>query len=132
MLQCTAVTETPVAEVLVALLDLRGGPGDPRDAMVGDCFLLCELGEHDESVEHAAHLWTAEPHGGRDLWFLWAGAGAHRVYRFATLPPCPAVLRDFGTGAVEPCLFFARHRPHAHSFSVADPLADLIAPTPDD
>ncbi len=98
MLQCTAVTEIPVPEALVALLDLEGGPDDPRDAMADDCFLLCELGEHDESVEHAAHLWTAEPHGEQDLWLLWAGTGAHRVYRFATPPPCPVVLCDFRTG----------------------------------
>ncbi|MEU2821549.1 hypothetical protein ABZ763_04500 [Streptomyces bacillaris] len=76
MLQCTAVTEIPVPEALVALLDLEGGPDDPRDAMADDCFLLCELGEHDESVEHATHLWTAEPHGEQDLWLLWAGTGA--------------------------------------------------------
>ncbi|WP_411084309.1 hypothetical protein [Streptomyces sp. cmx-18-6] len=127
MLQCTAVTEIPQGEALVALVDMRGGPDDPEDLLAANNFLLCVLGEHDEETEHAAHLWTAETRGSRDLWFLWAGTAAHRVYRFAVLRMCPASLRNFDEGTVRRCGFFDEHQPRAHSFQVADPLGELLA-----
>ncbi|MBV7248265.1 hypothetical protein [Streptomyces sp. MW-W600-10] len=128
MLQCTAVTDVPFFEALLALADMEGGPRHPPDVLGQDDFLLCELGEHDEAAEHAAHLWAADVPDGddRDLWFLWTGAGAHRVYRFGTLPLCPALLRDLATRAATPCAYFDHH-PGPHSFSVTDPLGDLIS-----
>ncbi|WP_405187873.1 hypothetical protein [Streptomyces anulatus] len=127
MLQCTAVTDVPLIEALVALAGMEGGPGHPQDVLVQDDFLLCELGEHGEVAEHAAHVWTADvPDDDRDLWLLWTGTGAHRVHRFDTLPLCPALLRDLVTRAVTSCAYFDHH-PGPHSFSVTDPLGDLIA-----
>ncbi|WP_097955423.1 MULTISPECIES: hypothetical protein [unclassified Streptomyces] len=127
MLQCTAVTDVPLIEALVALAGMEGGPEHPQDVLVQDDFLLCELGEHGEAAEHAAHAWTADvPDDDRDLWLLWTGTGAHRVHRFDTLPLCPALLRDLVTRAVTSCAYFDHH-PGPHSFSVTDPLGDLIA-----
>ncbi|MFE1365182.1 hypothetical protein ACFW84_13200 [Streptomyces anulatus] len=37
----------------------------------------------------------------------------------------PALLRDLGTRAVTSCAYFDHH-PGPHSFSVTDPLGDLI------
>ncbi|MGW6468833.1 hypothetical protein [Streptomyces rubiginosohelvolus] len=86
-----------------------------------------ELGEHDEAAEHAAHLGTAdEPGDDRDPWLLWAGVGTHRVYRFAGLPLCPALLRDLATRTVTSCAYFDHH-PGPHSWAVTDPLGDQIA-----
>ncbi|WDG31276.1 hypothetical protein N7925_24585 [Streptomyces sp. CA-278952] len=126
MLQCTAVTVVPFVEALLALATMEGGPEHPPDVLAQDDFLLCELGEHDEAAEHAAHIWTADvPDVERDLWLLWAGTGAHRVYRFATLPLCPALLRDLVTRAVTSCAYLDHH-PGPHSWTVTDPLGDLI------
>ncbi|MFD5644822.1 hypothetical protein ACFWIP_24325, partial [Streptomyces anulatus] len=75
---------------------------------------------------HAAHLWTADVPDDRDLWFLWSGTGAHRVHRLDTLRLCPAVLREMATRTVATCAFFDHH-PGPHSFSVTDPLGELIA-----
>ncbi|WP_432149169.1 hypothetical protein [Streptomyces sp. bgisy029] len=86
---------------------------------------MCELGEHDEATEHAAHLWTADTPEDQDLWFLWTGSGAHRLYRLDVLPLCPAVLRHLATGAIAVCEYFDHH-PGPHSFSVTDPLGELI------
>ncbi|MFH8880544.1 hypothetical protein [Streptomyces californicus] len=126
MLQCTAVTDIPYAEALLALATMDGGPAHPADYVEQDDFVLCELGEHDESVEHAAHLWLAETTFGEELWLLWSGDGAHRVHRLDVLPVCPARLRVLATGAVTLCAFFDHHS-GPHSFSVTDPLGDLIA-----
>ncbi|WP_069743504.1 hypothetical protein [Streptomyces sp. EN23] len=126
MLQCTAVTQVPYAEALLALATMEGGPAHPPDVVEAEDFVLCELGDHDESAEHAAHLWTADTPDDQDLWFLWSGAGAHRVHRLHTLRPCPAVLRELATHTVTTCAFFDHH-PGPHSFSVTDPLGDLIA-----
>ncbi|MFE6912841.1 hypothetical protein [Streptomyces rubiginosohelvolus] len=127
MLQCTAVTDVPFHEALLALASMEGGPEHPPDVLAEDEFLLCELGEHDEAAEHAAHLWTVDvPGEDRDLWLLWAGVGTHRVYRFADLPLCPALLRDLATRTVTSCAYFDHH-PGPHSWTVTDPLGDLIA-----
>lgn len=126
MLQCTAVTQVPYPETLLALATMEGGPTHPPDIVEPEDFVLCELGDHDESAEHAAHLWTADTSDDRDLWFLWSGTGAHRVHRLDTLPLCPAVLRELATRAVTLCAYFDHH-PGPHSFSVTDPLGDLIA-----
>ncbi|MEI7030679.1 hypothetical protein [Streptomyces pratensis] len=126
MLQCTAVTDVPLAECLLALTTMEGGPDHPPGVLARDDFLLCELAEHDESAEHAAHLWTAGTPDDRDLWFLWSGSGAHRVHRLDTVPLCPARLRDLATRTVTTCAFFNRH-PGPHSWAVTDPLGELIA-----
>ncbi|MFE2296338.1 hypothetical protein [Streptomyces sp. NPDC059452] len=131
VLQCTAVTGTPIVEALVALADMEEGPDDPREALARD-FLLCELGEHDESTEHAAHLCAAEGRYDRDLWFMWAGSETHRVYRFAALSLCPATLHDFDRGSIRQCLLFFGHRPRTHSFHVTDPLGALITEDTDE
>ncbi|MFJ4963584.1 hypothetical protein EES43_19290 [Streptomyces sp. ADI96-02] len=125
MLQCTAVTEVPYAEALLALATMEGGPGRPPDALAPDEFLLCELGEHDESVQHAAHLWAADTPDDRDLWFLWSGTGAHRVHGLDTLSLCPALYRDLIAHTVSACAFFDHH-PGPHSWAVTDPLGDLL------
>ncbi|MFF0331235.1 hypothetical protein ACFYUM_01545 [Streptomyces fimicarius] len=126
MLQCTAVTQVPYPETLLALATMEGGPTHPPDIVEPEDFVLCELGDHDESAEHAAHLWTADTPDRRDLWFFWSGTGAHRVHRLDTLPLCPAVLRVLATRSVTTCAYFDHH-PGPHSFSVTDPLGDLIA-----
>ncbi|MGA5043269.1 hypothetical protein [Streptomyces arboris] len=101
MLQCTAVTPVPYHEALLALATMEGGSEHPPDVLAPDEFLLCELGEHDESTEHAAYLWAAEtPDVDQDLWLLWTGTGAHRLYRLDVLPLCPAILRNFVTSTV--------------------------------
>lgn len=92
MLQCTAVTQVPYAAALLALSMMEGGPVHPPDVLDQDDFLLCELADHDETAEHAAHLWTADVPDDRDLWFRWSGTGAHRLHRLDTLRLCPAVL----------------------------------------
>ncbi|MEI5035242.1 hypothetical protein RB201_28830 [Streptomyces sp. S1A(2023)] len=126
MLQCTAVTQVPYAETLLALATMEGGPVHPPDVLDQDDFLLCELADHDDTAEHAAHLWTADVPDDRDLWFLWSGTGAHRVHRLDTLRLCPAVLRELATRTVTTCAYFDHHT-GPHSFSVTDPLGDLIA-----
>lgn len=127
MLQCTAVTPVPFAEALLALATMEGGPEHPADVLDQDDFLLCELGEHDESVEHAGHLWAADiPGEDQDLWLRWTGSGTHRVYRLDVLPLCPALLRDFVMRTVTLCAYFDHH-PGPHSFSVTDPLGELIS-----
>ncbi|WP_424568170.1 hypothetical protein [Streptomyces sp. CH-036] len=81
---------------------------------------------HGEAAEHAAHLWTVDvPGEDRDRWLLWAGVGTHRVYRFATLPLCPALLRDLATRTVTSCAYFDHH-PGPQSWAVKDPLGDHI------
>lgn len=102
MLQCTAVTDVPEADVLAALTTMPGGPDDPRDTRL-DGHVLCELGEHDEQAEHAARLWAADPPVMRDLWLLWTGTGTRRVRRCVGLRPCPAVLRRLSTDSVCQC-----------------------------
>ncbi|MGW8986848.1 hypothetical protein ACWGQ9_29885 [Streptomyces parvus] len=127
MLQCTAVTDVPFHEALLALATTEGGPEHPPDVLAEDEFLLCELGEHDEAAEHAAHLWAADvPGDDRDLWFLWTGSGSHRVYRFAALSLCPALLRDLANRTATSCAYFDHH-PGPHSWAVTDPLGDLLA-----
>lgn len=127
MLQCTAVTETPVGEALVALVRMKGAPDDPDEHLAEKPYLLCELGEHTDDTEHAAHLWTAETEPPRDLWFLWTVSGAHRIYhRFATLTMCPAKFTDVDEGYRQWCGLFDGH-PHAHSFHVTDPLREALA-----
>lgn len=134
MLQCTAVTAVPYYEALLALATMEGGPEHPPEVLAPDEFLLCELGEHDDAVEHAAHVWTAQTTDDRDLWLFWAGTGAHRVHRLDVVRLCPAVLRDLVTRTVTVCAYFDHH-PGPHSFSVTDPLGELITeradPDPD-
>ncbi|MEW1611431.1 MULTISPECIES: hypothetical protein [unclassified Streptomyces] len=127
MLQCTAVTRVPLSDVLDALVTMDGGPDDPPQALALTYYLLCELGEHDARTEHAALLWPAEVPSKPALWFFWTGDGPEdRVHRVVTVPWCPAVLRNFATGAVLQCAFFDRHAA-SHSWGVTDPLGDLIA-----
>ncbi|WP_103533620.1 hypothetical protein [Streptomyces sp. SM11] len=126
MLQCTAVTQVPPDEVLSALTTSDGQPDEPPDGLGPDHFLLCELAGHDEHIEHAAHLWPAETPSAPAPWFFWTGTGADLVHRVDTVPWCPAVLRHLGTGVVRLCAFFDHHVA-PHSWSVTDPLGDLIA-----
>ncbi|MFJ1593282.1 hypothetical protein ACIOD0_24020 [Kitasatospora albolonga] len=125
MLQCTAVTRLPIMEALVALTTMEGGPGHPPDVLV-EAFVLCELAGHDETAEHASHLYTADTRDNRDLWFRWTGTGAHRVYRFDVVPRCLAELHELRTDLIEQCVLFHDHRPRDHSFSVTDPLHEAI------
>ncbi|MBD2828067.1 hypothetical protein ID875_06405 [Streptomyces globisporus] len=60
MLQCTAITNLPHDEALPALLAMDDCPDDAEDLLDDKPYVLCELGEHDETTEHAARLWTAE------------------------------------------------------------------------
>ncbi|MEU3060623.1 hypothetical protein [Streptomyces subrutilus] len=126
MLQCTAYTEIPKIDALVALTVMEGGPEQPPDALgLSDDFLLCELGEHDEHTEHAAQLWTADAPAVQDLWLFWTGTGTHRTYKFAELPPCPASILRKSVKRGQACLFYVGH-PAAHSWRVADPLGQLL------
>ncbi len=124
VLQCTALTGIPEADAASLLLTMRGGPDDLSEACL-DEYVLCELGEHDERVEHAVLIWCAQPPAARDLWLFWAGVGAHRIYRFARLPRCPAVMRRIPAGAVRTCRLFDRHST-PHSWDVTDPLRDVL------
>ncbi|MFB6909159.1 hypothetical protein ACFCWB_33270 [Streptomyces bacillaris] len=129
VLQCTAVTQLPPGETLVALLGMRDGPDDADDYLADKGIVLCELGDHTDDIEHAARLWSAESEPPLDLWFRWTmGSGAHRIYhRFATVPACPAILRTMEDDSRQWCGFFAEHHPLPHSFDVVDPLRDAIA-----
>ncbi|MFD5644375.1 hypothetical protein ACFWIP_21965, partial [Streptomyces anulatus] len=84
MLQCTAVTQVPYAETLLALATMEGGPEHPPDVVEPEDFVLCELGDHDESAEHAAHRGGPDVTGEPDVWVGWWGSGAHRVQRLGT------------------------------------------------
>ncbi|SCK58741.1 hypothetical protein YUWDRAFT_05463 [Streptomyces sp. AmelKG-D3] len=125
VLQCTAVTATPQLEALEALEEMEGGPDDADSHLDHHEHLLCRLSEHDETTEHAAHLWTAETNPSRGLWLLWTGASAHRVYRFAVFAECPAVLHDVEQGSRQWCGLPGDHA-LPHSFHVKDPLRDLL------
>lgn len=87
VLQCTALTEVPEVEALVALITMEGAPRNPLDVLSPDDFLLCELAEHDEGAEHSAHLWTAEQSSGRELWMFWADSGARCTSSTPRLTP---------------------------------------------
>lgn len=126
MLQCTGFTELPEMGARVALMGLEGGPGAAPEAPDLDEFLLCELGEHDEGIEHAAQLWSASARAGRDLWMFWTDADQRRTFRFTELLPCPAVIHRLSVKEGDACVLYDRH-PAAHSWDVADPLADLMA-----
>ncbi|MFJ7061260.1 hypothetical protein ACK8N7_14375 [Streptomyces griseobrunneus] len=136
MLQCTAFATVPEMGALVVLTAMNAEPGRTPDVPGVpevpelDDMLLCELGEHDDGTEHAAQLWAGEMDAARDLWMFWADAatdtGMRRKFRFAELPPCPAVMRTLATGEREVCVLFDRHCA-AHSWDVTDPLADLMA-----
>ncbi|MFJ4706746.1 hypothetical protein ACIP6I_18115 [Streptomyces anulatus] len=128
MLQCTAFTELPEMGARVALMGLEDGPGQASEAPDLDDFLLCELGEHEEGVEHAAQLWSASAPVGRDLWMFWTDteSGARRKFRFAELLPCPAVIHRLSVKDGDACMLYDRH-PATHSWDVTDPLADLMA-----
>ncbi|MEW2067644.1 hypothetical protein [Streptomyces sp. NPDC007346] len=150
MLQCTAFAEVPEMGMLVVLTAMNAEPG-PAPGVPGvsgapgvpgvpgaldgpgvtdlpelDDMLLCELGEHDEATEHAAQLWAGEMSATRDLWMFWVDADGRRKFRFAELPPCPAVMRTLATDEREVCVLFDRHAA-PHSWDVTDPLADLMA-----
>ncbi|WP_306340388.1 hypothetical protein [Streptomyces sp. AS13] len=127
VLQCTTVTPLPTGEALAALLAMPGGPDDAADHLADMAFVLCELGEHTDETEHAAHLWTAEAQPPPGLWFLWTGNdGGLRVHhRFATLTMCPARLHDLREDSRRWCGLFEDH-PGRHSFDVSDPLRELL------
>ncbi len=75
MLQCTALTNIPEIQALVALTTMPGGPDNPPDTGM-DGHALCELGEHDaQHTQHAARLWAVHPPATHDLWLLWTGTG---------------------------------------------------------
>ncbi|MYV63629.1 hypothetical protein GTW37_35155 [Streptomyces sp. SID4931] len=126
MLQCTAFTELPEMGARVALMGLEDEPGEATEAPELDDFLLCELGEHEEGVEHAAQLPSVSASGGRDLWMFWTDGDGRRKFRFAELLPCPAVIHRLSVKDGDACVLFDRH-PAAHSWDVTDPLADLMA-----
>jgi len=132
VLQCTAFAAVPEMGALVVLTAMNAEPGRTADVPGVpevpelDDMLLCELGEHDEETEHAAQLWAGEMDAARDLWMFWADGDGRRKFRFAELPPCPAVMRTLATGEREVCVLFDRHSA-AHSWDVTDPLADLMA-----
>ncbi|MEU3215609.1 hypothetical protein [Streptomyces sp. NPDC006971] len=92
MLQCTALTDVPEMDVLVALTTMPGGPANPPDTGL-DGYALCELAapdhQHRGRTEHAARLWAVEPPAAHDLWLLWTGTGERRTYRIAELPRAP-------------------------------------------
>lgn len=124
MLQCTAVTGLPETDTAAVLMAMRGGPEDPAEACV-DGYVLCELGEHDDRMEHVAQIWYAQPPAAHDLWLFWTGTGTHRMYRLAELPRCPALLREIPTDVVRSCQLFDHH-PAPHSWDVRDPLKDAL------
>lgn len=137
MLQCTALAEVPEIGTLVVLTAMHAEPGPTPAALPGvpelpelEDTLLCELGEHDEKTEHAAQLWAGEMAASRDLWMFWTDTdtdtGMRRAFRFAEVPPCPAVMRTLATDEREVCVLFDRHSA-PHSWDVTDPLADLMA-----
>ncbi|MEI7031327.1 hypothetical protein [Streptomyces pratensis] len=126
MLQCTSVTHVPLDEAPFVLDAPEGRAEGPPDGSARGPFLLCDLGEHDEHVEHAAHLWSAKTPSDPAVWLFWTGTGADRVHRVAAVPWCPAALRRLDTGVVRLCAFFDHHAA-PHSWSVTDPLGDLIA-----
>ncbi|MEU1169883.1 hypothetical protein [Streptomyces microflavus] len=126
MLQCTAVTYTPITEAVIALTTLEGEPVHPEDVLLEE-FVLCELPEHDETAEHAAQLYVGETREDQDLWLFWTGTDAHRIYRLEALAMCPARLHDRHTGLTRRCIFFYNHRPRDHSFFVTDPLRQALA-----
>ncbi|MBV7245267.1 hypothetical protein KDV96_15525 [Streptomyces sp. MW-W600-10] len=128
MLQCTAVTQAPFDDVLKAVVAMEGGAEALPGLLALTHHLLCELGEHAADIEHAAHLWSASagPPNAPTLWFFWTGAGSECAHRVATMPWCPAILRHLDTGVVRMCTFFDHH-PAPHSWSVTDPLGDLLA-----
>ncbi|MFD3648666.1 hypothetical protein ACFWVT_09615 [Streptomyces cyaneofuscatus] len=120
------MTEVPLSDALTALVTMDGGPDDPSSVLAPNPYVLCELREHDARTEHAALLSPAEVPHRPALWFFWSGGGTDRVHRVVTVPWCPAVLRTFATDSVLQCAFFDRDTA-PHSWSVTDPLGDLIA-----
>ncbi|WP_043368771.1 hypothetical protein [Streptomyces griseus] len=64
MLQCTAITNLPPDEALPALLAMDDGPDDAEDLLEDKPYVLCELGEHDETAEHASRCGLYEDHPG--------------------------------------------------------------------
>ncbi|MFJ2025803.1 hypothetical protein ACIODW_18660 [Streptomyces sp. NPDC087897] len=125
MLQCTAVTALPPDEALAALVSMEGGPDDADDLLHDKPYVLCELGEHREAVEHAARLWTAETEPPASLWFLWTdSSGGHRVHhRLVTLALCPVRIHHVRENYRQWCGLYDHH-PGNHSFHVRDPLRD--------
>ncbi|MFF8554011.1 hypothetical protein ACF058_14370 [Streptomyces sp. NPDC015501] len=125
MLQCTAVTALPLDEALAALMGTDDGPDDMDDLLGDKPYVLCELGEHDEVVEHAARLWTAETEPPKSLWFLWTDSpGGHRIHhRLVTLPLCPVRIHHVRENYRQWCGLYDDH-PGNHSFHVRDPLRD--------
>ncbi|MFJ5740211.1 hypothetical protein [Streptomyces microflavus] len=114
-----------MAEALVALLDMSGGPDDVNDHLAGKGFVLCELGVHDEDTDHAARLWTAEKKPPKGLWFMWTEITDLIVFhRFATLTLCP-YWQIVEEDSRDWCNFYEDH-PAPHSFHVSDPLRDLL------
>ncbi|MFF9321394.1 hypothetical protein ACF1BP_27470 [Streptomyces sp. NPDC014735] len=122
MLQCTALTNIPEIQALVALTTMPGGPDNPPDTGM-DGHALCELGA--QHTQHAAHLWAVDTPTTRDLWLFWTSTGEHRTYRLAELPPCPATLHNPTTGSRSPCMLYDHH-PTPHSWHITDPLRDLL------
>ncbi|MFG3406844.1 hypothetical protein [Streptomyces sp. NPDC048142] len=120
------MTREPPGDVLSAFAAEDGDSDSPPSGGTQNPFLLCELGEHDTRTEHAAFLRAIEPPSAAALWFFWAGDGPDRVHRVDIVPWCPAVLRHLGTGVVRLCAFYDHHVA-PHSWSVTDPLGDLIA-----
>ncbi|OKJ43528.1 hypothetical protein [Streptomyces sp. CB01580] len=125
MLQCTALTNIPEIQALVALTTMPDGPDNPPDTGM-DGHALCELGEHDaQHTQHAARLWAVHPPATHDLWLLWTGTGRRHTHHLVELPQCPATLHHLTTGPRSPCTLYDHH-PTPHSWHITDPLRDLL------
>lgn len=122
MLQCTAVTRVPLSDTLTALITTADAPDTPPEDFSLDHYVLCELGEHDTSTEHAALLSPANPPDHPALWLYWTGTDTHRI---TTAPWCPATLHNLTTGTTLHCSLYDPH-PTGHSWDITDPLGDLL------
>ncbi len=124
MLQCTTVTALPRDEAFAAL-GRMGDADDAADMLDEKPYVSCELGEHGDEAEHAAHLWTAETDPPAGLWFLWTESeGGYRVHhQFVTRALCPVRIHYVKEDRREWCAYYDGH-PGNHSFHVRDPLRE--------
>ncbi|WP_416970363.1 hypothetical protein [Streptomyces sp. 4F14] len=122
-LQCTAFTEVPQVDGAAALLAIPEIEDDWWEVLPE--VALCELGEHDETTEHAVVLWYNLDLARPRLWMVrWTDVGRFAIHRFETAAQCLA-----RTPGVEECLFFAGH-PLGHSWEVKDPVMATLEELP--